>query len=198
MNTVHAPVIRILALIVLAATASCSGPSDNKSRQAGAQPAQQTAAKPQASQVKQIGSSAKVSGATPDSVYRESCGACHPPYAPDLLPSASWDRILSRPSDHFGEAFELDPQGKNAIFGYLKANSAERSSSQKSSRIMSSLGGRTPARITEIPYIRDKHGKISPDVFKRASIGSFSRCSACHPGVDKGAAFSKRSVAIPR
>ena len=63
---------------------------------------------------------------------------------------------------------------------------------------MEQPGGRTPNRITEIPYIQDKHRKISPAVFKRPSIGSFSRCSACHIGVDKGADFNGHSATIPK
>jgi len=168
-----------------------------------AQPSQQagTVAQSPPSQPRQVAQSSQPgsrAAGTPESVYRDNCGACHPAYAPELLPSASWDKILSKPNDHFGESFELDTQSKNTILGYLKANSAERSGSKKGSKIVSSLGGRTPVRITEIPYIQDKHRKISPTVFKRPSIGSLARCSACHAGADKGAGFSKNSVTIPK
>lgn len=168
-----------------------------------AQPAQQpgTVAQSPPSQPKQVAQASQPgsrAAGTPDSVYRENCGACHPAYAPELLPSASWDKIMSKPDDHFGESVDLDAQSKNTILGYLKANSAERSGSKKGSKIMGSLGGRTPIRITEIPYIQDKHRKISPAVFKRPSIGSLSRCSACHAGADKGAGFNKHSVTIPK
>jgi len=41
--------------------------------------------------------------------YKESCGECHFAYQPELLPSASWLKILNQLDDHFGEEVEADP-----------------------------------------------------------------------------------------
>ena len=35
-------------------------------------------------------------------VYVRTCGACHAPYHPSLLPVASWQAVLRRLDDHFG------------------------------------------------------------------------------------------------
>lgn len=100
--------------------------------------------------------------------YEETCGACHRPYSAELLPSGSWERILSDLENHFGQEVEMDQSRKEAITTYLIENSADKSSGRLGSRIMRSLGGETPARITQVPYIRYRHRRISAD------------CSGCH------------------
>lgn len=128
--------------------------------------------------------------------YREECGACHFPYQPELLPSASWMQILSQLEDHFGESIQLDEDSKKAISGYLKSSSAEYSSAKRAVKIMRSLGKQVPSRITEIPYIREKHHEISAQVFKRESIGSLSNCIACHTTAERGI-YDDDNVRIP-
>lgn len=129
--------------------------------------------------------------------YKEECGACHFVYQPELLPSASWEKILAGLEDHFGEVLELDPGSKKIITEYLKVNAAEHSRAKRAVKIMRSLGSRTPLRITEIPYIQEKHHEVSPNVLKRESIGSLSNCSACHTTAEKGI-YEDDHVVIPR
>lgn len=130
--------------------------------------------------------------------YKEECGGCHFAYQPELLPSGSWEKILARLDDHFGEEIDLDPESKMIIVEYLKANGAEYSSAKRAVKIMRSLGIQTPLRITDIPYIRKKHDdEVSPDVLKRESIGSISNCSACHTTADQGI-YDDDYVVIPR
>ncbi|MFH2047270.1 MAG: diheme cytochrome c [Pseudomonadota bacterium] len=129
--------------------------------------------------------------------YKESCGACHFAYQPELLPSGSWDKILYSPEDHFGEAIDLDPDAKDAIAKYLKANAADHSSAKLSAKIMKCIGDQTSQRITDIPYIQRKHHEISMDVFKRKSIGSLSNCIACHTTAEKGI-YDDDNVNIPK
>jgi hypothetical protein len=62
---------------------------------------------------------------------------------------------------------------------------------------MRTLGNRTPLRITQIPYIQEKHHEVSPDVLKRKPIGSLSNCSACHTTAEKGI-YEDEYVVIPR
>ncbi len=135
--------------------------------------------------------------AVDNAAYKEACGACHFSYQPELLPSGSWEKILAGLEDHFGEAVELAPESKKTIAEYLKANAAEHSSAKRAVKIIRSLGSRTPLRITEIPYIQEKHHEVSPDVLKRKSIGSLSNCSACHTTAGKGI-YDDDNVVIPR
>ena len=128
--------------------------------------------------------------------YKEHCGACHFNYQPELLPSGSWKKILVQLEDHFGQSFELDQEAQKAVMGYLEANAAERSTSKRAARIMRSMGSGTPMRITEVPYIRDKHRKVSATVLNRPSVGSLSNCTACHRRAEEGN-FDDDYVVIP-
>lgn len=136
---------------------------------------------------------APVSNAT----YKGECGACHFVYQPELLPSASWERILDSLEDHFGNAVELDPDARKTISEYLSTNAAEHSSAKRAVKIIRCLGATVPLRITEIPYIRRKHHEVTPDVLKRESIGSLSNCSACHTTAEKGI-YEDDYVVIPK
>ena len=131
--------------------------------------------------------------------YKEQCGACHFAYQPELLPSGSWEKILARLDDHFGEEVDLDLDSKKIIAEYLKANSAEYSSAKRAVKIMRSLRGQTPMRITDVPYIREKHqdDDIPADAFTRKSVGSMSNCIACHTTAKNGI-YEDDHVVIPR
>jgi hypothetical protein len=129
--------------------------------------------------------------------YNEECGACHFAYQPELLPEASWLKILTNLDDHFGESVELDDDSRKDISDYLKSNSAEYSSTKCAVKIMRSLGNQVPLRITDIPYIREKHHEISPNVLKRESIGSLSNCCVCHTTAENGI-YEDDNVIIPK
>lgn len=128
--------------------------------------------------------------------YEETCGSCHFAYQPGLLPSGSWKKILGSLGDHFGEEIELGLDTRNDILDYLTANAAENNPSRQSRKIMRSLGGNTPMRITAIPCILHEHHEIRPSVFDRKAIGSMSNCSACHRTADQGI-YDDDHVVIP-
>jgi hypothetical protein len=96
---------------------------------------------------------------------------------------------------HFGKQVSLDPKSREEILNYLSENGADRSLSKKSIKIMESLNGKTPLRITEIPYIKTNHQGIKPKTFGRKSIGSFSNCIACHHTPQGN--FNEDFVSIP-
>ncbi len=128
--------------------------------------------------------------------YSAQCGSCHLAYPPELLPAASWRKILSELPDHNGEQVELESPDKETVDQFLETNAADKSSSRRARRIIKSLHGETPTRITEVPYIRHQHDDISETVYQRESIGSFSNCNACHPSAERGK-FNADSVRIP-
>jgi Dihaem cytochrome c len=130
-------------------------------------------------------------------VYREECGACHFTYQPELLPSASWKKVVTAHDDHFGESVALDDDTEKTILDYLTANGAERSSAKRAVKIMQSLRSDVPSRITDIPYIKRKHREISLSVLKRNSIGSLSNCAACHKTAEEGI-YDDDNVTIPK
>jgi len=131
-------------------------------------------------------------------VYLEACEACHLAYQPELLPAASWEKVLAGlVGDHFGETVALDEDTRQAVAAYLKANSAETSRAKIAVKIMDSLEGQAPMRITDIFYIKEKHHGIPADVFKRASVGTFANCAACHTTA-AGGIYDEDNVHIPR
>lgn len=129
--------------------------------------------------------------------YQEECSSCHFLYLPGLLPAGSWERIMRGTGDHFGEDLGLEDEGIREIEEYLVANSAERSGSKLSRKILKKLKGKTPLRITEVDYIKKEHRKIKPKVFEREAVGSFSNCGACHRTADKGD-FEEDNIKIPK
>ena len=129
--------------------------------------------------------------------YETECGECHFLYQPELLPSASWMKILDQLDDHFGEEIELDPDSKKNISDYLKSNGAEYSAAKRAVKIVRSLGDHVPMRITDTPYIRKKHNEINPEVLKRESVGSLSNCIACHTTAEVGI-YDDEDVKIPQ
>jgi hypothetical protein len=129
--------------------------------------------------------------------YKETCGACHFAYQPELLPSASWVGILGNLGDHFGQPVDVDAESKKTIAKYLTDNAADHSDAKLAVKIMKCLRGQTPSRITEIPCIRREHHDVPPAVFSRKAVGSFSNCSACHKTADQGI-YDDDNVVIPK
>jgi hypothetical protein len=117
--------------------------------------------------------------------YLKGCGQCHIPYPPHFLPSGSWDRILGSTEKHFGERLDIDRKTKDIILTYLKENSAESSKDAIPQKIMQSLEGKTPLRLTEVPFILKKHRRYPPVVLKSKSLGSLAQCNSCHRSADK-------------
>lgn len=132
-------------------------------------------------------------------LYQEQCGACHMAYQPALLPAASWSQILADLPEHFGEQVDLSPQDRAALGGYLAANAAESCGCKISRKILKSLRGGIPLRISQTPYILHKHEDhdIPAGVFERKAVGSRGNCRACHPTAEQGQ-YNDDLVRIPR
>lgn len=131
-----------------------------------------------------------------NAAYADQCGACHFPYQPELLPAASWKKIIESTDDHFGEALDLDEGPRLEISGYLASNAANTSSAKLAGKIVRCLGGLTPVRITDIPCIRKEHHEITPQMIQRKSVGSLSNCVACHRTAENGV-YDDDDVSIP-
>lgn len=132
-----------------------------------------------------------------NTVYQDTCGQCHFAYQPDLMPAVSWTALMKNLDDHFGESIELDDDSIKTIADYLNTNSAENSRTKRGTKIIKSLKNKMPMRITEIPYLVHEHHEISPTVFDRESIGSFSNCVACHTTAEDGI-YDDDNVRIPK
>jgi len=136
-------------------------------------------------------------GPVDNPTYKEQCGACHFAYQPALLPSGSWRKILSGLRDHHGEEIDVEAEDIEIIIKYLEDNAAEYSSAKRARKIMRSLDGQTPTRISQVPYILQKHDDLSEEDFKQEQIGSRSNCAACHTTAEQGD-YDDDHVTIPK
>ena len=131
-----------------------------------------------------------------NSAYEAACGSCHWAYAPQLLPKKSWENTVASLGDHFGNEVALSEQEKAVVRDYLLGNAADVSATEISQKVMHSLGGASPSRVVEVPYIQRKHRKLSPETLARKGVGGLANCIACHPGAAR-LDFDDDSVRIP-
>ncbi|MBI5070485.1 MAG: diheme cytochrome c [Deltaproteobacteria bacterium] len=130
-------------------------------------------------------------------LYVKECGSCHLAYPPGMLPAASWRRTMEGLERHFGQNAELDPQAQAELTTYLVDSAAESGSDRKSRKILSSLGGGAPLRVSETPYFQRKHREVAAGVIARPTIKTWANCGACHGGAREWD-FSEDRVKIPR
>ncbi len=131
-------------------------------------------------------------------LYKEECGSCHFAYQPGLLPARSWQRIMTKLDNHFGENAELDIADRKAIEEYLMKNAAEFSSFKRPQKILASVSeSETPLRISQTRYFIRKHHELKKSMVEgNPKVKSFSACDACHVKADTGS-FNEHEVRIP-
>jgi hypothetical protein len=135
---------------------------------------------------------------TTNKAWQQECASCHLAYSPAFLPKASWQRLMSRLDQHFGENASLDPATQADILKYLVANAADSGNSRMGSRVMRSMGAsEAPLRITETRWFVRKHDEVSRATWARKSVGSAANCAACHGQAEKGV-FDEDTVRIPK
>lgn len=128
--------------------------------------------------------------------YSSTCGACHFAYQPGLLPLKMWIKILDSPEGHAGGSVDADSKTKAEIKKYLTQNCAEKSTWEKSGKILNSTISDTPVRISEVSYIKGKHREINEKIFARETIGTRGNCLACHRSANNGI-YDDDDVIIP-
>ncbi len=132
-----------------------------------------------------------------DATYVQECGGCHLAYPPGLLPARSWNRLLNGLDDHFGENAELTAPTRDHLRAYLTTNAADNATNKRSRRIVASLDGATPLRISEIPYIERQHRELPAGAIGMdAKVKTLGDCAACHRQAQRGN-FSDDAVVIP-
>lgn len=122
--------------------------------------------------------------------FQAECGSCHTPYAPALLPAASWQRLMGNLGKHFGTDASLDAASTREIGQWLQANAGtyRRVSEQP-----------PQDRITQSAWFLRQHrpGEVPAEAWKRPAVGSPANCGACHGNAAKGN-FNEHEVRIPR
>jgi hypothetical protein len=131
-------------------------------------------------------------------LYIKECGSCHFPYQAGLLPSNSWNKIMSNLDKHFGVDATLAPEDFETLSKYLNDNSAEKNMQYKrSNRIVSSLlPGQVADSISTTPYMIKKHKEIRKDLITQPEVKGLFNCVACHTTAEKGI-YGERAINIP-
>ena len=143
-----------------------------------------------------------------DAKYQSECGACHFAYLPGMLPARSWDALLAKSNEHFGETLALDPESLRHIRNFLTTNAADRSDFLGSEAILRRLSDQsTPLRITNLPAFKGYHfsvlhtlglvrGLHSVRDLPPNAVKAVMNCNSCHERAAAGS-FAQREVAVP-
>lgn len=123
---------------------------------------------------------------TPPS-YTQECGSCHTAYPPGLMPSRSWQRVMSGLDKHYGTDASIDAATARQLSAWLQANAGT----------YKRVAEEPPQdRITRSAWFERKHRKVDPSVWKHSSVNSAANCTACHAGAERGE-FDDDSLRFP-
>jgi hypothetical protein len=120
--------------------------------------------------------------------YKTECSGCHVAYPPDMLPAASWRRVMDNLPHHYGTDASLDPATAKKLSAWLASHAGN---------VHTSSAAPVGDRITQSTWFVRQHREVSTATWKRASIRSAANCSACHAQADQGV-FNEHEVRIPR
>lgn len=122
--------------------------------------------------------------------YKAECGAsCHVAYPPQLLPAASWRKLMASLDKHFGTDASLDPKTAREIGDYLESSAGGKKKVAAEGVVL---------RISETRWFRHEHGEELPaSVWSNPKVKSPANCEACHTQAAKGD-YSERSLRVPR
>jgi len=131
-------------------------------------------------------------------IYMKECGSCHMAFPPNTLPAESWKGMMANLKDHFGDDATIDDAATKEIEEFLVRNAAETSPEEAARKFIRSIGTKPPpARISDIPYWKEKHKPIAQAIYQRSSIKSRINCVACHKLAEYGS-FEDNDIRIPR
>ena len=127
-------------------------------------------------------------GPPPPAVYTQECGSCHLAFPPNLLPKASWHRVMQGLDSHFGSDASSDVATQKQIATWLQTYGGQGKRAREEP---------PQDRITRAAWFERKHREVSAATFKRASIKSAVNCAACHRNAAQGD-FNDDQVRIPK
>ncbi len=119
--------------------------------------------------------------------YVQECGACHAPYAPALLPAASWQRLMGGLRQHFGTDASLGASEQQTLSQWLQQNAGGKRGREEPPQ----------DRITRAAWFTREHREVAPAVWTRAAVKSRANCGACHGQAAQGR-YSEHDVRIPQ
>jgi nitrate/TMAO reductase-like tetraheme cytochrome c subunit len=118
---------------------------------------------------------------------KTACSDCHMVYPPQMLPRASWQALMDRLDDHFGENASVAEPMRQEVRNYYLAHAADVDRSKAARAFLRGLDlQHPPLRITETPRFLQEHRKIPAATWQHPKVVSKANCGACHPGATHG------------
>lgn len=105
--------------------------------------------------------------------WQAECASCHIAYPSQLLPAASWRRLMSQLDRHFGTDASLDAPVRDEILAFLEKHAGR--------------GADEGLRITETRWFRREHDEVAAK--------KLSSCESCHTTAAQGD-FRERNLRI--
>lgn len=132
-----------------------------------------------------------------DTTWRNECGSCHLAYQPGLLPVRSWRALMAAQHDHFGEDLALDAGSAASVQAFLTDNAAEHPATEAAWYVQHTTPlQRTPLRVTDTAYWREKHGELPRVLFDSGRVHGRGDCAACHLDAAAGT-FRDGAMQVP-
>ncbi len=122
-----------------------------------------------------------------DPTWKAECGSCHVAYPAELLPAASWRKLMAGLNDHFGTDATLDAKTAESITRFLETNSATKRKYATDPAL----------RITETRWFRKEHDEVPARTWKNPAVKTAANCAACHTRAEQGD-YSERTLRVPR
>ncbi|MDX8387771.1 MAG: hypothetical protein R8M46_04445 [Ghiorsea sp.] len=134
----------------------------------------------------------------PNKQYEKACASCHMLYAPSMLPSHSWAKMMMNLDNHFGDNAEVEKAQETEISEYLQRNAADKVENIYAQAMLELLKeGETPLSISSTSYFKLLHDVVRPEMVSgNPDVMSVARCDICHHEA-VGGRFNKFNVKIP-
>lgn len=119
--------------------------------------------------------------------WKAECGSCHVAYPPQLLPAASWQRLMKGLDRHFGTDASVDAATAAEIGAFLEKYAGSKRG----------IAGETTLRVSETAWFQREHRKVDAATWKLPAVKSAANCAACHSAAEAGD-YHERGIRIPK
>jgi len=123
-----------------------------------------------------------------DKQIHAACGECHMTFFPQMLPQATWSKIIGDLSNHFGEDATLDAATQAYVLKYHLDDSADVKSTRAAKKWMARVNlANPPTRIIDAPRFIKKHSDNDfTRMWDKKGVKSKADCIACHKDAERG------------
>lgn len=123
-----------------------------------------------------------VYGAGPLPQQLQFCGECHMIYPANMLPQRSWQALISKLDNHFGENATVQERDLAFILDYLINNASDSPTIPPRERhFLSEVSPDiTTIRITKTRWWNQMHADFDFEGIKNTNVKSAANCPACH------------------